>query len=330
MKNLRITDIFKIFGYFRKPMETLETKSSQKVAKKFYCEICDYVTSKKSNFDKHTLSAKHDRLKNGNQFPKMETNTLMLCKEYKCLSCVASYASKSGLWKHAAKCSQKSSQKDNTQIFIDIVKKNEDVKQFLMDQNKQLVEQNNKLMELLQSGKTNTVTNNVSNTNNTNNNFNLNVYLNDTCKDAININEFIDSLVLSVNDLEETARIGYAEGISKIFINGLQNLDACKRPLHCSDIKRNTLYIKNENQWIKETEEKPILTKAIKQVAHKNIQNIFEWQKHNPHYNDPDSKQNDKYNQIICQTMSGSKEEQMKNCEKIVKNISKEVVIEKP
>jgi len=309
-------------------METLETKSSQINTKKFYCIFCDYETIKKSNFDKHILTAKHKKLQFGNQFPPMETNTLMPCKNLKCSSCSTAYSSKSGLWKHVAKCSQKSSQKDNTQIFLDIVKKNEDVKQFLMDQNKQLVEQNNKLMELLQSGKANTTTNNVSNTNNTNN-FNLNVFLNDTCKDAININEFVDSLVLSVNDLEETARIGYANGISKIFINGLQNLDACKRPLHCSDIKRNTLYIKNENQWIKETEEKPILTKAIKQVAHKNIQNIFEWQKHNPDYNDPDSKQNDKYNQIICETMSGSKEEQMKNCEKIVKNISKEVVIEK-
>lgn len=195
----------------------------------------------------------------------------------------------------------------------------------LIDQNQELSKQ---LVELSKNSKPNT-TNNVNNNCN-NNSFNLNFYLNDTCKDAININEFVDSLVLSVNDLEETARVGYANGISKIFINGLQKLDVSKRPLHCSDLKRNTLYVKNENQWIKETDEKPILTKAIKQVANKNIKNIFEWQKSNPEYNDPDSKQNDKYNKIICESMSGStKEEQLKNYEKIVSNVVKEVVIEK-
>jgi hypothetical protein len=196
----------------------------------------------------------------------------------------------------------------------------------LIDQNQELSKQ---LVELSKISKPNT-TNNINNNVNTNNSFNLNFYLNDTCKDAININEFVDSLVLSVNDLEETARIGYANGISKIFINGLQKLDVSKRPLHCSDLKRNTLYVKNENKWIKETDEKPILTKAIKQVANKNIKNIFEWQKTNPEYNDPDSKQNDKYNKIICESMSGStKEEQLKNYEKIVSNVVKEVVIEK-
>ena len=125
-------------------------------------------------------------------------------------------------------------------------------------------------------------------------------------------------------------RVGYANGISKIFINGLQKLDVCKRPLHCSDVKRSTLYVKNANQWIKETEDKPILTKAIKQVANKNIQNIFEWQKRNPEYRDPESKQNDRYNKLICETMSGSStEEQLKNYEKIVSNVVKEVVIDK-
>jgi hypothetical protein len=195
----------------------------------------------------------------------------------------------------------------------------------LIDQNQ---EQGKQIVELSKNSQTNIINNNVNNTNNTS--FNLNVYLNDTCKDALNINEFVDSLVLSVKDLEETVRVGYANGISKIFINGLQKLDVCKRPLHCSDIKRNTLYVKNANQWIKETEDKPILTKAIKQVANKNIQNIFEWQKRNPEYRDPESKQNDRYNKLICETMSGSStEEQLKNYEKIVSNVVKEVVIDK-
>jgi hypothetical protein len=195
-----------------------------------------------------------------------------------------------------------------------------------------VLEQNQELTkQIIELSKQSSVTNNTNNTiNNNNNNFSINVFLNETCKDALNITDFVDSLVLSINDLEETGRLGYANGISKIFINGLKNLDIDKRPLHCSDIKRNTLYIKDDNQWIKETNETPLLTKAIKNVSNKNIQTIFECQKLNPHYNDSDSKQNDKYNKIICEAMSGScKEEQLKNYEKIVNKIAKEVVIEK-
>jgi len=303
----------------------MDTQNKLHLEIKFSCQSCHYHTSKKSNYKQHLLSAKHEKAENGNKVSNLETNALLQSKQFTCTHCGNHYANRSGLWKHSAKCSHK----DNTQLFIDIIKKNEDVKGFLMEQNKQLIEQNNKLMELLQSKTTNLTTNNVNN-NNCNNSFNLNVYLTETCKDALNINEFVDSLVLNVNDLENTARIGYANGISKIFITGLKKLDVCKRPVHCSDMKRSTLYIKNENQWIKETEDKPILTKAIKQVANKNIKNIFEWQKINPDYKDPESKQNDKYNKLICETMSGSSnEEQLQNYEKIANNITKEVIIEK-
>ena len=307
---------FKMSSIFRKLMEAF---GIQKNACKFACKICDYHTSKTSSYKQHLLSAKHLAAENIQFVPKLDLASQPMSKKHACVSCGHSYASKSGLWKHSAKCKEKiNTLPNNTKQLTDLVMK-------LIDQNQELSKQ---LVELSKNSKpctTNNTTNNVNN-----NSFNLNFYLNDTCKDAININEFVDSLVLSVNDLEETARIGYANGISKIFINGLQKLDVSKRPLHCSDLKRNTLYVKNENQWIKETDEKPILTKAIKQVANKNIKNIFEWQKSNPEYNDPDSKQNDKYNKIICESMSGStKEEQLKNYEKIVSNVVKEVVIEK-
>lgn len=290
----------------------MTTIPNAKICHRFFCEKCDYKTNKKSSFDAHLLSFKHN----------LTTPLLPTCKIYCCPNCSKSFIDRAGLWRHRKKiCSapEINTLPNNTKQLTDLVMK-------LIDQNQELSKQ---LVELSKNSKPNT-TNNINNNVNTNNSFNLNFYLNDTCKDAININEFVDSLVLSVNDLEETARIGYANGISKIFINGLQKLDVSKRPLHCSDLKRNTLYVKNENKWIKETDEKPILTKAIKQVANKNIKNIFEWQKTNPEYNDPDSKQNDKYNKIICESMSGStKEEQLKNYEKIVSNVVKEVVIEK-
>jgi hypothetical protein len=256
-----------------------------------------------------------------------------------CQYCFKKYMSKSGLRKHL-KCCMKPTE-INTTDLIDIINKDKAIKMFLMEQNKQLIEQlseqnnklfeqNSKLMQIMENNKvvsTNTSTN-ILNT--VTNNFNLNVFLNEKCKDALNIMDFVESLVVKVTDLEETTRLGYANGVSKIFIDGLKKLDIYKRPLHCSDLKREVIYIKDSNQWIKENDSKSTLMNAIKCVAKKNVQNIFEWQKLNPEYNDLQSKQSDRYNKIICESMSGSsKEEQLSNYDKIIKNIVKEVVIDK-
>jgi hypothetical protein len=153
--------------------------------------------------------------------------------------------------------------------------------------------------------------------------------LNETCKDAINITDFVNSLQVKLKDLEDTARLGYSEGVSKIFINGLNELEVNKRPIHCSDAKRETLYIKNKNEWTKDAD-KTLLTSAIKTIGKKNIQQIFEWQKKYPEYNDPSSRQNDKYLKMLCNAMNGSTDdEQEKNMDKIIRNITKEVIIDK-
>jgi hypothetical protein len=142
--------------------------------------------------------------------------------------------------------------------------------------------------------------------------------------------DFVDSIKLQLNDLEKIGQIGYVEGISKVFIQNLKDIDYTQRPIHCSDIKRETVYIKDENKWSKDDTNKTALTKAIKHVANKNIKQISEWQKVNPHYSNPESKQNDKYMKIILNSMSGStKEESERNYEKIAKNIVKETIIEK-
>ena len=172
----------------------------------------------------------------------------------------------------------------------------------------------------------------VNNTNNnTNNNtFNLQFYLNDTCKDAVNLVDFVDSLQVKIDDLEETAYLGYSEGVSRIFINGLNELEVSKRPIHCSDAKRETLYIRDQGVWEKDDTNKSHLTKAIKVVSKKNVEQIFEWHKKYPEYKNPASKQSDRYMEMICNTMSGSsKEEQDKNIVKIIKNVTKEVIIDK-
>jgi hypothetical protein len=201
------------------------------------------------------------------------------------------------------------------------MKENAEFKQLIMDQNKQMAQISS-----------NAIMNSGHNTINSNNNktFNLQVFLNETCKDAINLTDFVNQIQLSVSDLEETGKLGYAEGISKVFIKNLNDIDFTQRPIHCSDSKREILYIKDDNQWNKEDENKSHLSKAIKQVANKNIKQISEWQKLHPEYSDPESKQNDKYMKIVLNSMSGSTpEEQKSNITKIIKNVTKEVIIEK-
>jgi hypothetical protein len=142
--------------------------------------------------------------------------------------------------------------------------------------------------------------------------------------------DFVSQLQVGIKELEDTGRLGFAEGISKIFINGLKQMDVSDRPIHCSDSKREVVYIKDKDQWNKESVDKVILTNAIKQVARKNIRQISEWRKENPEFNDADSKQNDRYLRIVSNSMNGSSEEETnKNYNKIIKNIVKETVINK-
>jgi len=297
----------------------MSIKSCKKLQTEFSCEYCDYFTSRKSSYDKHILTAKHEK-----SILSIESQS-QSCKklqEIMCPNCSRKYKDASGLWRHKKKCivdSKNTEQNGNsdTKQLTDLVMK-------VVEQNKELT---NQIVELSKTSVNNSI--NINNVN-SNNKFNLNVFLNETCKDALNISDFVSSLVVSINDLEETARLGYAEGISKIFLNGLTQLDVHNRPVHCSDFKREILYIKENNEWTKDTEQKTVLTKAIKCIANKNIKQISEWQKQNPLYNDPDSKQNDKYQKILFNCMSGStKEEADNNYEKIIKNVAKKTVISK-
>ena len=170
---------------------------------------------------------------------------------------------------------------------------------------------------------------NNTNTNNSHNKtFNLQFFLNEECKDALNINEFVSSIKLELDDLELTGRLGYVEGVSRIMNKNLKELDINKRPIHCSDLKREVLYIKNDDQWTKEDDSNPILKKAIKQVAFENIKLISDWRKKNPGCMDSDSRKNNLYLKIVGNAMSGlTTEEQLSNIDKIVSRVAKETVI---
>jgi hypothetical protein len=187
------------------------------------------------------------------------------------------------------------------------------------------------IKELIKNGITNTNTNtNSYNTKNINNTFNLQVYLNETCKNAMNLSDFIETIKPTIEELELTGREGYVKGISHIVTTRLNDVKTEEKPIQCTDGKREVLYIKENNIWNKEAEEKPLLTKAIKQIAHKNMCNILEWQKNYPDCTHPDSRKNDLYLNIVSNSMSGgTKEESDKNYEKIISSVAKNTIIEK-
>jgi hypothetical protein len=319
-------------------MTTLGNQIQPKSAFKFYCSFCDYGTSKKCNYDTHIISTKHYKNTKmetiGKQNQPKQLIQIKISQEYQytCNNCCKQFKNRSGLWKHTKKCCSisdtiaqviiKDEMMNDKELIQYLLKENSEFKHFMLEQNKQMIE----LAKKAGNNNNNTTSNVVNN----NQQFNLNFYLNETCKNAMNIMDFVSQLQVGIKDLEETGRLGYAEGISKIFINGLKQMSVTDRPIHCSDLKRETLYIKDNNEWNKDSEDKTILTNAIKHVSHKNIKQISEWTKLHPSFKDSESKENDKYLKIVSESMSGTTEdESKKNYTKIIKNIVKETVIDK-
>jgi hypothetical protein len=296
----------------------------------FICEKCDFSSSQKKDFNRHMLTKKH----NSNDYQCFSTEKPKKTP-YECM-CGKTYKDNSGLWRHKQKCKTNIISIDNEspdteltdkQIIMMLIKDNSEFKKMMIEQQKSLIEIA-KEKSPINSTNTNSNSNNTINCNNKI--FNLQVYLNETCKDAINLTDFVDSIKVQIKDLEKVGEKGYSEGVSKIFIDNLNQLQKKLRPIHCSDSKRETIYIKENNQWTKDDDNKTILTKAIKQVANKNIKKITDWQKLHPEYKDSSSKQNDRYLKIVLNSMSGStKEEAEKNYEKIIKNVIKETIIDK-
>ena len=316
----------------------MEIKKNEGIMGNYVCTVCDFKCSYISDWKRHLTRRKH-KLSHKKSFLETfgtEKNEKNESHGYTCNICSRYYKTKSGLWKHHKICviEEKETETENTNTIVNTEKNHTELIMMLIKENTEfkniIIEQQNKMMEVLKNGTHNT-TNNLYNTHNINNKtFNLQFFLNETCKDAMNLMEFVESIKLQLTDLERVGQIGYVEGISKVFINNLKDIDYTKRPIHCSDEKRETIYIKDENQWTKDDENKTGLTKAIKHVANKNIKMIPEWTKENPDYNDAESKTNDTYFKLVFNSMSGStKEEANKNYEKIVKNIIKETVIEK-
>jgi len=315
-------------------METEETEIVLKIPKNFYCNICQYECRNKKDYVKHLSTRKHKNMENGNQMETLETDFALKNQKksqkspdlFSCEHCLREYKNRSGLWKHNKKCQEKKvhtnliEKKHDNELVMVLLKENHEFKQMIVEQNKQNHELQKQMLELAQKPTTT-----INGNNNCNNRFNLNVFLNETCKDAMNITDFVNSLKLTLQDLEKTADVGYIKGITNIIVNGLNELDVSKRPIHCSDIKRETLYIKDNNAWEKDDQEKKKITRAIRHISIRNAKQIGEWTKENNGYNDSSNKKSDKYLKIVSEANGGEPEE----INKIISNISNKVIIDK-
>jgi hypothetical protein len=295
------------------------TEKSPKISSKFYCESCDYKCSKQSEYNKHILTAKHKN--NDGQLHK----NLQNLQKYTC-NCGKEYSFRQGLYSHKKKCiiNEKSNDEEqNNQItpelIMSVLHQNKELQQMLIEQNKTIIE----------LSKNSSMTNCNNTTNSHNKSFNLNFFLNETCKDAMNIMEFVDSLKLQLSDLENVGKLGFVEGISKIIVSNLKSLDETKRPVHCTDSKREIMYVKDEDKWEKENENKQKMRKVIKHVTHKNSKLLKDFKNKYPGCEKSESKFSTTYDKLIIEAMGGKGDNDAEKEDKIIKKIAKNVSIDK-
>jgi Txe/YoeB family toxin of Txe-Axe toxin-antitoxin module len=283
---------------------------------KYFCETCGTKTNNKKDYDKHITTLKHKKLTSVNK--ELTENIPNLF--FACQICKKEYKSRVGLWKHKKICN--SVYCIETEITEEPSDKEPSDKEVIMMLIKENSEFKNMMIKVLENGTHNT-------TNSHNKTFNLNMFLNETCKNAMNINEFVDSLQLQMSDLENVGEAGYIEGISSIIIKKLNTLDITERPIHCTDKKRETMYIKDQDKWEKEDEKKTKMHKLVTKVANKNINMISEFQKLHPEWKKCSSKYADQHNKIVIESMGGKGDNEYEKQEKIIKKIAKEVFVEK-
>jgi hypothetical protein len=299
---------------------------------KYYCHKCNYGTSKKSNIKTHQQSLKH--MNPQSSVPEEDKKNNKVCE-----MCNKVYKDNSGLWRHRQKGNCNNNMNNNIspilnpEIIMNIIHQNSEFKEMLINQSKQTQQQNTEFQkQILELCKNTTITNNntISNTNNNHNKtFNLQIFLNDTCKNAMNLTDFVSSLQIDLDDLESVGELGFVNGLSKLIINGLNDLKECERPVHCSDLKRESMYVKDDNKWEKEDAENTKMKKALKQIAHKNIKMLPVWKAKNPDCKKCDSHLSDKYSHMVIEAMGGSGDNEEEKANKIIRKIAKEVMIKK-
>lgn len=321
---------------FNKHLMTAKHEKMQEVAKvaksikSYFCEECNFNTSNKTNFKKHELTAKHIKRQDLSNLAK---HKLQVAIEYICVDCNYKTIRKNDYNKHMLSQkhiiqSRKDSNKEiNASLIMEIIKDNNELKQMLVVQQNENQNLMNKMIEITQTKQIiPSVANTVNNNNSNNTQFNLNIFLNETCKDAINFSQFIDNIQVSYDDLENNARNGFVNGISKLIVEKLKQLELINRPIHCTDVKRETIYVKENDQWEKDSS-KNVIQKGIQDLTIKNMCKLTEWREENPEYDDIESDLSELSIAIQQNSMAGTKREDF--YPKIIKNIAKETIIEK-
>jgi hypothetical protein len=312
----------------------MSTKITPKNIDKYVCGSCDFKSCKIGDWKRHLSTVKHKTLTLStqiNDFTPDYTEPIT----YTCINCNKSYKERSGLWRHKKICNQmeekeekpvKTEKEKDSSLFnfvtpelvMEILKDNKDMKDIIIEQNKTI-------NELIKNG----INNTTNNTNCNNKTFNLQVFLNETCKDAMNIMDFVDSIKLQLADLESVGELGYVKGLSNIIVKNLRALDITQRPVHCSDAKREILYVKDNDVWEKEDPENSKMKKAVKYIAYKNTKLLPLWKQTYPECMQYDSSKSDKYNYMVIEAMGGAGDNEGEKINKIIKQIAKQVVIEK-
>jgi len=303
----------------------------------YECYYCNFSCKKLSNWQEHLATKRHITC------VELDVNISELSKlKNKCDTCGKQYKTKTGLLYHKNTCKSVEPVQQVVQPMLvaqqvtpaDSLPSDKELVMMLLKDN---IEFKKMFTEFVINNQATSInnSNNTTNSHNTNtfnntNNFNLNFFLNEQCKDAININEFIDSINITFDDLENTAKYGYVDGVTQIIVSRLRELDTFKRPIHCSDVKRGTLYFKHDNKWEKDLEEKPIAKHVVRSVSAKNIGKIKDWIQAHPGCTKSDSMKNRLYHKIYDNAMSGdTKEEQNNNVDKVIRNLIREVAINK-
>jgi len=315
-------NLFCLGVFFISSKDIMDNEKTPKNAMDYSCVLCDFKCCKQSDWVRHVSRPKH--VNNQKRYDMIQINgykTPENADECYC-ECGKKYKHKSGLWRHSKHCTG-----INSVDTLDLIEpKNNDLITYLMNENKEL---KNMILEVCKTN-SNTINNNINNTNSHNKTFNMNVFLNEHCKDAMNISEFVDSIKPGFDDLINVGKRGYVEGISSIIINKLRSLDIHMRPVHCGDEKRNSMYIKEDGKWEKQPEDNKQVRKLIRQVAFKNTGNTILFKEKYPDCVTSASKYSDQYNKIVMESYGGrgaSTDEEKEN--KIVRMIAKEVYIDK-
>jgi hypothetical protein len=280
-------------------MKQFETNLGEKGEKGeifFHCIYCDYKCYVKFSYERHLITSKH--IKNSQMKQNETKKEKKEEKEKNVCDCGLVYYSRTSLWRHKKMCVVV----NNDKLQRQSEGKKDELINYLIKENKEF---KNLILEIVKKDTMNNCNNTTNNTNSHNKAFNLNFFLNETCKDAMNIMDFVDSIKLQLSDLEKVGEIGYVEGISNIIVKNLKELDVRQRPVHCTDQKRETMYIKDENKWEKDGARLK-LHKVVRKVACKNQNLIPDYKKEHPDYNKYHSTSSDKYNKIIVESMGGS------------------------